>query len=203
MNRLAYNPVIKRLPLGQYSLGVWTGTLAAGVNGEIFQFRWPDLLRVCAIRRLMLSVTAVTPFAAAPLTTPVFWVGKSSAWTVQGAGGTLASGTTTGSCRRRSLMPNSLLTSGDVRYATTVALGAGTKTFEAESQAVIVGVPVTTVTFPVVPPTDLIRDDPEEFDYPLTLAQNEGISIGVSGNPGTGTMVASVTMEWMETNGGA
>jgi len=42
--------------------------------------------------------------------------------------------------------------------------------------------------------------EPSALDYPLVLAQNEGFYISIAGNPGTGTMFVSVSVDWVETN---
>src|SRR4051812_36966522 len=189
---------------GQYGIGAGSGLIGAGINGDIFQFRWSDLTRICAVRKVTLTVVPSTPFGAAPASAPAFYLTKATGWTGQGTGGTSLD-TTTGSCRRRTLpptpMPASLLAAGDVRIATTVALGNGTKTFDAQAQAVVIGTPVSSATGPIVTPTDLINVEASELDYPLELGTNEGFTIAIVGNPGTGTMIASVSVDWMELNG--
>ncbi len=182
--------------LGQYSLGTFTGLLAAGTNGEIFQFRWPDELRLAAIRRIMLSAVASTPFGATPATAPIFLVQKATAWTVQGSGGFGIGGLAGYS--RRSQMPTTLATANDIRIANTANLGAGTKALTSGAPFQVVGCPVSAATGPVLPPTDMLNLESSERDYPLTLAPFEGFVVSVSNNPGTGTMVVSVQVDWIE-----
>ena len=186
---------------GQYSLGTQTGLLAAGTTGEIFQFRWTDSARVAAIRRIIIAAVASTPFGAAPATAPLFQARKATAWSAQGTGG-FPNNLSTGEVKRRTLMPPSLVADGDIRFANTAALGAGTKSLESNSFAMMVGCPVSAATGPVLPPTALLDCEPSNLDYPLVLTANEGFVIIVTGNPGTGTMAASMQVEWMELGAG-
>jgi hypothetical protein len=195
-----FNPIqlVNGGVLGEYSLGGVSGLIAAGTTGELFQFRWPDTMRIAVIRKVAICVTTSTPFGAAPATPIVFHLAKATAWTGQGTGGT-AWDTTTGSCRRRIQMPISALTAGDVRFSSTAALGAGTKVFDGLPLATVVGVAASANSVPVVPPMSLITSEDGDLDYPLVLSQNEGFSILVPSNPGTGTMFMSVSVDWMET----
>jgi hypothetical protein len=185
---------------GQYSIGVTTGLLVAGTNGELFQFRWSDLTRIAAIRRVMVAAVACTPFAASPATAPVIQLIKATGWTVQGSGGAIVD-VSTGVGQRRTQTPPSLVQSGDMNIATTAGLTGGTKALEARSFARVVGSPLSAASGHVVPPTELIDCESSQLDYPLLLTTNEGFVASMSSNPGTGTMVVSVQVEWMELNG--
>lgn len=186
--------------LGQYSVGASSGLIAAATTGELYQFRWPDNLRIAAIRRVLISAAASTLFGAAPATPLTFDLVKATAWTVQGTGGTSID-TTTGTCKRRQQMPVSLLTAGDMRVATTGALGAGTKTLDSQPLASITGIPVNgSNTMCVVDPVEMVSFEASELDYPLVLAGNEGFVVRLTSNPGTGTLFVSVAVDWMETN---
>ncbi len=186
--------------LGKYLLGGATGLVAAAVTGELFQFRWPDNLRICAVRKIIVTAAASTLFGAAPATPLTFDIVKATAWTVQGTGGTVLD-TTTGTGRKRTQMPVSLLTAGDCRIATTAALGAGTKTLDSQALATVVGIPVNgSNTMCVMDPTEIVKMEDAELDYPIVLAGNEGFVLRLTSNPGTGTLFVSVAVDWVETN---
>lgn len=181
--------------LGQYSTSAATGELAAGTTGELFQWRWADDLRLCVVRRVIISMAkGVTAFAASPLS---LQVAKATAWTVQGTGGTAIDIQTTATGKRRNLMPTSLLVAGDARIATTTGLGGGTKTIDNRGPRNLIIDPTAT---PILPPTDIMSWDVAANDYPLVLSQNEGFLIRCQVNPGTGTFQFAVSVDWAECN---
>jgi hypothetical protein len=91
------------------------------------------------------------------------------------------------------------MANGDVRIATTAALGAGTKVLDGVAVANIVGnTAAATGTTQIIPPGTILwaRDTGEEF--PFVFAQNEGFVIRSVAVPGTGTWQFSVIVEWSE-----
>jgi len=182
-----------RVARGQYHAGASSGEIAAGTTLELFQFRWTDPTHLAVIRRLILSIAkGVTAFTASP---SVWQLSKATAWTAQGTGGTVVDVATTSCGLQRNTMPTSLLASGDCRIATTAALGGGTKTFAIRGPRALVLDPTAS---PILLPTDILRWEPSNGDYPLTLAANEGIVLRNVVNPGTGTMQIGVSIDWME-----
>lgn len=97
-------------------------------------------------------------------------------------------------------MGSSVAVTGDVRIATTAALGAGTKTLEGNSLAAICAPgPITaSLNGLILSPTDLYRGDTEMGMHPLALVQNEGFSIRAVAVPATGTWTAGVCVDWAE-----
>ncbi len=182
---------------GSYSLGTFTGVVAAGVTGDLFQFRWADTTRVAVIRRVVISAVASTPFGATPASAPQFHLYKANSWTVQGTGGFAVNPIATNS--RRTTMPTTLVATGDTRISNTAALGAGTKTIADPPLVSLAGVPVSANTCPVLAPTDMLNFLSSETDYPLVLATNEGFVVNLISDPGTGTMIFGVTVDWFET----
>jgi hypothetical protein len=186
--------------LGKYYLGAATGLVAAAATGELFQFRWPDQTRLCGVRKIIVTAAASTLFAPAPASPVTFDIVKATAWTVQGTGGTVLD-TTTGTGRKRTQMPISLLTAGDVRVATTTGLGAGTKVLDSQACATVTGIPVNgSNTMCVMDPTEIIKMEDSQLDYPLVFVQNEGFVLRLTSNPGTGTLFVSIAIDWVETN---
>lgn len=189
--------------LGAYAYGGLTGILPAALaaNSEIFQFRWTDATRFCVIRKIRISASVSTTFFAAGVPMQIDLV-KSTAWTVQGTGGTGIAPAAL--LKKRTSMGNTLVATGDVRIATTAALGAGTKTLEGLSlSAVVAACPITaSLSGSIISPgTILFQNEVADGEYPLVLAQNEGISIRSVAVPATGTWTASVEIQWAEVSG--
>lgn len=186
--------------LGHYLYGGFTGILPAalGANSEIFQFRWADATRFAVIRKIRIAASVTTTFFAAGVPVQIDLV-KSTAWTVAGTGGTAISPAAL--LKRRTSMGSAVLASGDMRIATTAALGAGTKTLETLALAtVLAGGPITaslngTI---IVPGTILWQAEVGDGEHPLVLAQNEGFSIRSVAVPATGTWQAAVNVDWAE-----
>jgi hypothetical protein len=187
--------------LGMYSLGVQTGILPAALaaNSEMFQFRWSVTDKLAVIERIELSASVTTTFFAAGVPVQVDLI-KSTAWTVAGTLGTAPAVAATLKARS-SVMQSSALVAGDVRVATTAALGAGTKTLEANSlNFVLAGGPITaSLNGTIFPPNTVLYDSRlEAGQHPLVLEANEGFSIRSVAVPGTGTWQAAFKVTWSE-----
>jgi len=187
--------------LGAYAYGGFTGVLPAalGANSEIFQFRWSNATNFAVIRKIRISAAVSTTFFAAGVPMQIDLV-KSSAWTVAGTGGTGL--TLAALLKRRSSMGSSLMTAGDMRIATTAALGAGTKTLETLSLSNLIAAAPITASLNgtiIAPGTILWQGEVGDGEHPLVLAQNEGFSIRSVAVPATGTWMASINVDWTET----
>jgi hypothetical protein len=186
--------------LGQYSVGGLSGILPAalGANSEIAQFRWADATRFCVIRKIRISAAVSTTFFAAGVPLQIDLI-KSTAWTIAGTGGT--SPTLAAANKKRTSMGSSLVAAGDIRFASTAALGAGTKTLEANNlAAILASCPITASLYGqiIAPGTVLFECEIADGEHPLVLAQNEGISIRSVAVPATGTWSASFDIAWAE-----
>lgn len=186
--------------LGSYTWGGLTGILPAALagNSEIFQFRWSDPTRLAIIHRITISASVSTTFFAAGVPVQIDLV-KSTGWSVAG---TLGTGITpVALLKKRTSMQSTLMASGDMRIATTAALGAGTKTLETYPMAAIAAAgPITaSLNGTIIPPgTRLFSPDIADGEYPIVLAQNEGLSIRSVAVPATGTWTAAVQIAWSE-----
>lgn len=194
------NKPIDMQGLGAYSYGGLTGILPAALaaNSEIFQFRWADATRFAVIRKIRISACVTTTFFAAGVPVQIDLI-KSTAWTVAGTLGTAVSPAAL--LKKRTSMPSTLLAAGDMRIATTAALGAGTKTLEGNSLAAITAPgPITaSLNGQIIPPgTILWQAEIADGEHPFVLAQNEGLSIRSVAVPATGTWQASVEIQWSE-----
>ena len=185
--------------LGHYSYGGFTGILPAALaaNSEIFQFRWTDATRYAVIRKITVSASVSTTFFAAGVPLQMDLI-KSVSWTVQPTGGTSVSPAAL--LKRRSTMGSSLVAAGDIRIATTAALGAGTKNLETASLATLLaGGPITASLAPtILPQTVLWQAEVGDGEHPIILSTNEGFSIRSVAVPATGTWQAAINVSWAE-----
>ena len=186
--------------LGAYSYGGATGIIPAALaaNSEIFQFRWADATRLCAIRKVRISACVSTTFFAAGVPVQIDLI-KSTGWTVAGTGGTAISPAAL--LKKRTAFPSSLMASGDMRIATTAALGAGTKTLETYALGFVVAPGPITASLNgqiIAPGTLLWQAEVADGEHPLILAQNEGFSIRSVAVPATGTWTAAIDVQWAE-----
>lgn len=185
---------------GAYSLGAYTGILPAalGANSEIFQFRFVSSTRMASIRRIRISAVVSTTFFAAGVPVQIAAI-KSSAWTAAGTGGTaITIGTDN---RRKSTMRNSDIAAGDIRIATTAALGAGTKTLETNNFAALAAPGPITASLNgqiIAPGTVLWEAKSADGDHPFLLANQEGFSIRSIAVPITGTWTCGIDVDWVE-----
>lgn len=185
---------------GSYNIGASTGIIAASLaaNSELFQFRWADASRLAIINSIKLSAAVSTTYFAAgvPLTMDLV---KATGWTVAGTGG--AGVTPAATLKKRTLFASTLVAAGDVRVATTGALGAGTKTLEANSMnAIMSGAPITASLSGQIfaPGTSLLEANVADGEWPLVLAANEGFVIRGVQTPGTGTWSVAFSIDWTE-----
>lgn len=182
---------------GSYTHGASTGVLPAalGANSEVFQFRWSHATLKALIRSIRISASVSTTAFAAGVPVGIE-LRLATGWTGQGTGGT---GITFGTddAKKRVSFAQSAMAAGDLRIATTAALGAGTKTLNGVAMAHVNGQPGTAnITF--IPTSTFLWSRETGDEYPLFLSQNDGIVIRSVEVPGTGTWKLSVTIEWTE-----
>lgn len=167
-------------------------------NSEVFQFRWADATRLAVITKVRISACVTTTFFAAGVPVQIDMI-KSTAWTVAGTGGTGI--TMAATLKMRTSMGSSLMVAGDMRIATTAALGAGTKTLEANSMSSIVAPGPITASLNgqiIAPGTFIYHADSGDGEHPMVLAQNEGFSIRSVAVPATGTWQMAINVRWTE-----
>lgn len=183
--------------LGHYKYGGFTGVLPAalGANSEVFQFRWTHATNLAVIANVWISASVSTTAFIAGVPVQVDLV-KATSWSAAGTGGTGI--TPAALLKSRTSMGSTLVATGDMRIATTAALGAGTKTLEGVSMSAITGQPGTTIGTFIPPGTDLLALSMGDGIHPLVLAQNEGFVIRSVAVPGTGTWQMSIAVRWAE-----
>lgn len=186
--------------LGSYTFGAFTGILPAalGANSEIFQFRWVDATRFAIINEIKISAVVSTTFFAAGVPVQIDLV-KATGWSAPGTGGTGL--TPAALLKKRTSMGSTLVATGDVRIATTAALGAGTKTLEGSALSALAAAGPITASLNgeiIAPGTILFRAEAGDGQHPLTLATNEGFVIRSVAVPATGTWTAAIQIDWTE-----
>ncbi|MDH4341378.1 MAG: hypothetical protein OEW47_13575, partial [Thermoleophilia bacterium] len=177
-------------------------------NGELLQMRWVDATRFCVITdvKILQFRNITTAFAAGVYN---FEAIRATAWTVDGTGGTAIAVADPQLQVRPPTMGNSLFSTG-FRFATTAALGAGTKTLDTNPMGAAYGnvgsTPAIAEFF--IPKgggtsgtggggVDLMNPDVGAGEHPLVLSQNEGLVVRAT-VPATGTWIASVLVKWQE-----
>ena len=184
---------------GHYLDTAVTGVITAGATppAEFYQFRWTSSSVIAIINRIRISVsTASSTFfpAGVPLQLAIY---KSTSWTVSGTGGTTL--TVDGTAKLRTSMASSAV--GDFRIATTAALGAGTKTLEANPFTTLVAsCPLASSTSGqiVAPGTVMMEANTANGAHPMILAQNEGFSLSLLAIPATASWIFSLEVLWAE-----
>jgi hypothetical protein len=198
------SPLAQSASLGAYRIAATTGTVAAALaaNAQVFYLRWTDATRYFVLHRFKASFQALTLFTGATLTDFGFDLIRATAVSAGGGGTDLGALVKT---RMRSTMSPSLLdTAGLMRISGTAALTALT-TLDATSIAQSVGDPqrvnpaAGTEEQRVNDPTLLYEAKMSDGEYPLVLAQNEGL---VFRNrtvwPAAGTGIFTIEMSWSE-----
>lgn len=181
--------------LGEYQFGQITGLMTGiAANGEIAQFRWSNATRLAVIKHIRVRYAVVTGFTAAQELG--FDVIGATGFSVNGTGGTAIVPNAT-NLKKRQSYPDSLV--GDLRIATTAALGAGTKT--------LISATYLASTAKTLAAAATVQDAAFEYtldmtnggDSPIVLAQNEGLIVRNSILMGAaGTVRASIEFAWAE-----
>lgn len=186
---------------GQYQVAVITGAIAAGAgsNSPIFSARWGSTAKIACVTYVGIpGLRASTAFVAGIIDMKLT---VARAFTASDTGGT-AIDTTGNQAKLRTSMATSLFT--DMRVATTAALGAGTRTLDAQDLGVVVSssssgfagaTPIIGSQY--VPDLVLFDANLARGDLPLILAANEGFIVRAT-VPGTGVWTSGIEVHWFE-----
>ena len=197
-------PMAHGTTLGSYRIAATTGTLAAALaaSGQLFYVRWTDATRFFVLKKFRARFQALTLFTAATLTDFGFDLFKATAVSAGGGGTDLGALVKT---KMKSTMGASLLdAAGLMRISTTAALTAIT-TLDATAIAQSLGDPQR-VNPAAATEEQRVNDPTLEYDfsladgdYPLVLAQNEGLVLRNRAVwPVAGTGIVQVEMAWDE-----
>lgn len=180
--------------LGVYKKSMLSGTMAAGLaaNANVFSWRWSAASQLGVVQKVTLDGLSgsATAFAAG-FGNVRMMLGRS--FTASHTGGT--AGTLTGNNGKlRSSMGTTLV--GDIRIASTAALGGGTVTLDTDPVGQISLSFGTAVSVQYANTAVLFGEDvgPE---HPLVCAQNEGFTIQAT-VPATGTWQFGASCRWAE-----
>lgn len=201
---VASKPLAQSAALGAYRIAATSGTIAAALAalGQLFYVRWTDATRFMVVHSFKAKFQTLTPFTAASLTDFGFDLIKATAVSAGGGGTDLGALVKT---KMRSTMAASLTdTAGLMRISTTAALTALT-TVDATSIAQSLGdnqrvnPAAGTEEAPSLLPVLEYYADMASGEYPLTLAQNEGLIFRNRAVwPAAGTGIIQIEMSWSE-----
>ncbi len=197
--RVSTRPLEYNFPgnvLGHYRASLISGAVAAsGANGPIASLRWGDSSRFLVLYKIVVS--AVVSAAVTAQVTDIDAI-VARAFTASDTGGTAL--TLTGQNQKaRVTMGSSLIT--DLRVSTTAALGAGTRTLDAQpfsSASIGSGSPGMTTVGAASPIQELYRPDVAAGEHPLVLHQNEGVIIRTPTSIATGSIKFYINLMWAE-----
>jgi hypothetical protein len=178
--------------LGIYSEGQSSGLMAAGLGAAapIFAARWGDATRFALIKRVIFSAgNDATAFTAG---TFLFKLFVARSFSIADTSGTSILPVSNEN-KLRASMGTTLFS--DMRISSTATLTAGTRTKDANPIGVIAGGVPNTAGSPLIVPSPLWEALPG--DFPLLLAQNEGLVIEAT-VPATGTWKFAVRLNWAE-----
>lgn len=179
--------------LGSYSKALTSGTIAAGIaaNSPVFSMQYTGN-GVAVIKRVIVSVVSgSTAFTAGTGQLSLF---AARAFTAPDTGGTSATLTGNNGKLRTSFATTQL---GEMRVASTGTLTAGTRTLDTDSlNSVMFG--LTTVASSTQLGATELFSAKNAGDYPLVVANNEGVVITVPAIQATGTWQLNVWVMWDE-----
>lgn len=175
--------------LGWQSVGAQSGALTGvAANGPVFSLR-NSSAKMLLVRRIGIGFIATTGFTVAQKLD--FGLSFARGFTVSDSGGTAIAFTGSNGKHRTSL---GTATSLDARIATTAALTAGTRTLDVNALSMIGGYAAATAGVAIPPAlSNLFSHD--TGDYPLVLAQNEGLvitNLTAMGAGGVGSLFVNI-----------
>ena len=180
---------------GWCSIGAQSGAMTViGANGPVFSLRNIST-KLILVRRIGVGLMATTGFTAAQKLDVALFAARG--FTASDSGGTAIAFTGSNAKHRTALnTPASL----DCRIATTGALTAGTRTLDANALSQQSGYALTTAGAVIAPAlANLFAHD--TGDYPLALAQNEGLVLTLPTAMGAGGVASLfVNLEFAESD---
>lgn len=181
---------------GHYAVAAATATVAAGqgANSEILQFRWTDTSKLALIQEVRIDAfnSLVTGFAAG---IGQFDLTAARSWTAAGTGGGALTLTGDNNKLKTGMATTAV---GEIRVATTAALGAGTKTLDGNRISYTrLNISTTASNVFISTPVYLLQTNLKKGDCPLILAANEGFVVRAT-VPATGTWDIYLGVRWVE-----
>jgi hypothetical protein len=181
-----------------FGVAAVSGAMAAGLaaNAEILQFRVVDATELRKIRILSVLFSAAVDGTAFTAGAATFDLVPARGWTGAGTGGGTATLTGNNGKYRVAQNQNNLGVSGEIRIATTAALGAGTKTLDAQGIAALAGGASLAGT-QIIVPSDFLANALQPDGEPLIVGHQEGFVVRAN-VPAVGTWKWTATITWAE-----
>lgn len=191
--------------LGAYNIVQSSGAIVAtgSTNAVIWTMRWTNATKFALIERVKVSAyVASTITTGVPYDLALYF---STSYSVSPTTSITAATLTGRNCKRRTSMGTTLLSTDSgagmwVLTTTAAGITGQTQTLDAQPLARVTGQTGTvtgTQVFGSVP--QYLWQPRDAGDYPLILAQNEGINVVAPlAGPATGTFNVVVAVDWME-----
>jgi hypothetical protein len=184
---------------GSYQIAAISGALTgAGAGTPVFSMRWaPGTGALCLINNVTVSATVTTGFTAAQELE--FGLFAARGFTVSDTGGTQQVISGNNQKLRTSMQTSLIASGGDMRISSTAALTAGTRTLDSQPMnansfwalAATAGSTFSNVNIPLF--------DRQPGEYPIVLANNEGIVVNnILAMGAAGVVKLVVYVNWTE-----
>jgi hypothetical protein len=183
-----------------YAFNAASGVMAAGLaaNSEILQCRFVDATELRKLRVVSVLLSAAVDATGFTAGAGMFDLVAARAWTAAGTGGGTL--TLTGNNGKlRTSQNTAVLSAGEIRVATTAALGAGTKTLDSQGLAGICA-PCGAAGTQIIAPVDLLKEGLTTEGEPLFISHQEGFVLRAT-VPATGTWRFAATIYVSEATG--
>lgn len=188
------------LILGHYRLGVATGlTTGIAAAGAIFSMRWAYQQGLFLLKRVRARAILTTAFGTAQATD--LDIVTQRGFSAPDTGGTAITLTGDNQKNRKTIMSGSqvVASGGDMRVATTAALGAGTKTADAQAFGVAAFPNTNAIGTGGV---DTLYDYTQTGQHPILFQINEGFNIRlITAQGATGVVKFYIELDWAEVVG--
>jgi hypothetical protein len=184
---------------GSYQIAAISGAVTGvGAGSPVFSMRWaPGTGALCLINSVTISAAVTTGFTAAQELE--FGLFAARGFTVSDTGGTqqVISGNNQ---KMRTSMNTSLIASGgDMRISSTAALTAGTRTLDSQPMNANSFFSLAATTSSAISNVNIPLFDRMPGEYPITLANNEGIVINnILAMTAAGVIRLVVFVNWTE-----
>lgn len=181
---------------GAYLVTAISGAMAAGLAGgsTVFSLRWSPATAgmLALVHRVEVAMVETGTVFTAGIGLFQLWVARS--YSVNDTGGTPVVLSGNNNKLRTSHATSQM---ANMQIAGTGAMTPGTRTLDANDIGLeVFGVPATTNTT-LLPMTDILNRAFGDGDWPVTLANNEGLVLTAT-VPALGTWQFAVSIDWLE-----
>ena len=184
---------------GSYQIAALSGAVTGvGAGSPVFSMRWaPGTGALCLINNVTISATVTTGFTAQQELEYALFVARG--FTVSDAAGTQVIMSGNNQKLRTSMNTSLIASGGDMRISSTVALTAGTRTLDSQPLNANSFMAIAATASSAISNVNIPLFDRYPGEYPIVLANNEGIVVNnllAMGAAGVVRLVVSVS--WTE-----